>query len=237
MTTNSRILAHWLGIVILFALIALGLRLGLELRAKHRSDALLLDLRNLSIGKSSAADVLQVARRYDGPVAHGFMNCVDGDQCYEIDSGLPRKLDQFMLHRVPLQRLTGLTPWFVEAALATTGGTLTSMRVHVGANAYDNPLDGLTEEVIAEDRPAYMAVQENLRGAYRLQVEITQRASPEQRALAFDFDLSCAIAYGGCHQVCELMPSAWQNYEQKPFTAGVPITADEINDPRCKRLP
>jgi hypothetical protein len=66
------------------------------------------------------------------------------------------------------------------------------------------------------------------------EAQVTSAATPEQKRHAFDVDLSCLTRFGGCNAGCELMPSAWLDYQHKARQEGWPLPQVDTQDPRCK---
>jgi hypothetical protein len=222
---------------------AVGVRFALEESAKSRSDAMLAEVEALRIGESSSADVEKLVRRNGRSDAKPLATCEGGSGCYVLTTGLPIRLNQFLGRHVFLQRLTGLSPWFVEAVLETTGDKLSGVRVHVGANAGNFPLGVLMKETVnAGDKSrANFEVAYYLLRNYtsppspEIRVNLTSKASLEERQSSFDIDLACAVSFSGCRRVCELAPAAWKRLLGTPAGNGVPIPAEDAADPRCSR--
>ncbi|MGB8837614.1 MAG: hypothetical protein WCC67_12760, partial [Candidatus Acidiferrales bacterium] len=75
----------------------------------------------------------------------------------------------------------------------------------------------------------------NLHYFHDLSASVTTLGGPKDHQRAFDFDLSCLSRLGGCRGVCELMPSAWIDYQKKAQEKGLDLPADELADPYCQK--
>jgi hypothetical protein len=74
----------------------------------------------------------------------------------------------------------------------------------------------------------------SIRNIRSFNTRITTDATPYEARRAFNFDLSCLTRFGGCRAGCEVMPSAWLDYQEKAKEKGEAVPADELADPRCK---
>jgi hypothetical protein len=218
---------------------AVILRWGLESQARSKSDRLLDDLKSLQIGQPTA-DVQAIVQRYGGRKVDSESGlCQNGDSCYEIYSGPPLALSRWLLNRTAFERWAGLRPWEVDVILETRNNGLSQMRLNASAltGRPDEAVQVSTTLIPANALPAYYVIYGHRNGYLEhLRVDITSTATPDERNRAFDFDLSCAGSYVGCRRVCQLAPSIWRAYVQNPTPGGTPITQQEANDPRCKKI-
>ena len=140
-------------------------------------------------------------------------------------------------------RLFGATVWRAVAFFGMQDGHLTCVHYRVlsipqgSASAYSS----VDYRVSSKNGDGPYGVSfANIHNTKTLEAAVNTDASPDQRDHAFDFDLSCLARMGGCRNVCEVMPSAWRDYEAKAHTEGnaIPperlLPSEELSDPRCK---
>ena len=68
------------------------------------------------------------------------------------------------------------------------------------------------------------------------ETKITPSAPATQQQHSTDFVLSCLMRFSGCRAPCELLPSAWRDYQTEAEKEGLKPHTDELNDPRCGKL-
>lgn len=229
----------WLSLTVGLTIVFLMLvRVGLEAHSRTKGGMLLTDLKTLQIG-DSAGRVEAIVSRNGGRILSSQSGlCEKADSCYGIYAGPPLAFNRAVLRHSLLQRWAGLRPWEVDVVLGITDSRLSLMRLQFSADTGlgQGSLVVRTTLAPASGSTPYYATYLKRPGYLELlPIDITSAATSEERHRAFDFDLSCAIAYSGCRSVCELAPSAWRDYEARPTAGGTPVSDEEANDPRCAK--
>lgn len=212
------------------------------IRAERRARRLLSDCRKLKIGVSTELDVLRIVHDYGGEAgALATDVCRNGtrtDHSVAITSSSANWIGEHF----PWLRPFSNRWWVAEALFAFENGHLcfvsydvrtylaprSRYNLWVSAAAHSNSL--------VPDADAYGVSVGPKRNLEYFRTEVWANATPDQREHAFDFDLSCLTSWGGCRAGCELMPSAWRNYQQEAHERGWPLPPEETGDSRCQRL-
>jgi hypothetical protein len=236
----ARIALRLLLVVTVLAVSAACLVLVLEIRGHSQSRRLLSDAQSLRVGESTASDIQGFVLRHGGFKADSEF-CGTADSCYIVQTGPTVTLNRLFLSSDRFQRWLGVRPWGVNATFQITQSRLSGLLVESIAYTAEN--DEQLDSRLHIETPGgpgatpYFAHYTVSRGHIHIfEVWITPQANPLERARGFDFDLSCQIAYSGCGNVCQLMPSAWVDYQREPFGKDSPIPAEEVNDPRCNKF-
>jgi hypothetical protein len=227
-------------IFFLIAVISWGVAYGWTLHMRRDAYALLSYMRSFNVGESTTSDVLLALKPFRSLPNLPSMNC---ETFYNV------QVSNFVLNRItynsPLLRRVGLVPWGVRGAVSFQKGKLCASifsvettldeqrRLTVSARGVAS-----NTQMLMNDHPDYevfpLASNDHF---HRLDVRFTPRATSEEREHAFDFDLSCLTRSGGCGSECELMPSAWLDYEKTARSKGWTLRPNEVNDPHCKERP
>jgi hypothetical protein len=211
---------------------------GADIYARSRATHLLQDVRNVTLGRSTEADISLIVRKHgreagdavgDGMCAHagGTAHSV------RITGGyLP-----FIHQRIPFfQSWAANADFLVQDGLAC----FASYKLYVySPNGGDIVLanqESYQNHSVSSEGNTYSVSAKRIRNFDDLTTRLSLDANSETRQRAFDFDLSCLIRLGGCRAACELMPSAWLDYQQKAKQEGWTLPADETGDSRCKKL-
>jgi len=221
----------------------------INLRASRKAESLLRDVREMLVGTTTREEVNRIANRYGGgAVGHhnGSVPC---------ESFIPRwepyriEIESTVLNRIGLLdrlhdtrfRIFGATQWKVYASFGIDeAGRLSCVEYSV----YSDPLDRDSLRLRANESLPYSAADHDTYGVggrnvhyvQLLVASVTTRATTEQRQRAFDLELRCLAHIGGCRAACEVMPSAWLDYQRQALQEGFALPRDELDDPRCKRL-
>jgi hypothetical protein len=171
-------------------------------------------------------------------------SCAAADAFYSIRIA-PDYLNRVGL-TVPWLTRVGLKPWGAVALAGVKQGTVCYEEYSIGTiGNYNQQLRGSVANTLSSNhsQPGGDEVGYDVRFGvvrtytYTLAVNITKRATEAEREHAFDFDLSCLTSFRGCRAVCELMPSAWLDYQREAHENGWTTPPEELNDPRCRNLP
>jgi hypothetical protein len=213
-----------------------------NLSTERRADALLPEVRGLRTNVSSEKDALAILHRYgpQGPsVASGFCVSTTAGRSVTLRNDTLNWLGQ----KSQILRPFGNRVWSVEVVVLTENGRLCSVLYLVQAlrsdgnwqvmvYAYD---EGDSSSRMYSPSP-YETSARVYKSMFELRAKLTLSATAEQRERALGFDLSCLARFGGCQQPCEILPSAWLDYQGEAHENGWEIPPQEISG-RCKSLP
>jgi hypothetical protein len=213
-----------------------------NLRAANDAEGLLRDVANLQVGQSTQGDVEAIVRQYGGNAAGPSEqpSCERYDQRRAVT--VTSEISDWIGWRAPILRPFGDQRWRVDAYFATYHDRLCYARYWLRAEPRDeshalNVAVTLSENTPLEGQGAYDASFRDIHNVHDMQTIAMAGATTEERHRAFGLDLSCLTRIGGCREVCEVMPSAWLDYQRKARASGWVVRPDEANDPRCKQLP
>lgn len=213
-----------------------------NLRAAKDAEGLLQDVRNLQVGRSTQDDVEAIVRQYggnvDGPSERPGCERYDRTRAVTVTS----QISDWIGWRAPFLRPFGDQRWRVDTYFATYHDRLCCARYRLRAEPRDeshalNVAVTLSDNTPSEGQGAYDASFRNIHNVHDLQSIAMGGATTEERHEAFGLDLSCLTRVGGCREVCEVMPSAWFDYQRKARANGWVLPPDEADDPRCKQRP
>jgi len=213
-----------------------------NLSTERRADALLSDVRSLRTNVSSEKDALAILHRY-GPeepsVASGF--CVSTTAGRSVILG--NDTLNWLGRKSRVLRPFGNRVWSVEVTVLTENGRVCSVLYSVQALRSDGNWQVVVHAYDQADsssrmyRPSpYETSARVYKSMFELRAQLTLRATAEQRERALGFALSCLARFGGCQQPCELLPSAWLDYQGEAHQNGWEVPPEEISG-RCKSLP
>ncbi len=207
-------------------------------RNKLRAQALLNDVRTLRVGVSSSADVQRIVEKYGGIEYEG--GSADPG-CPMPDISYYAGVTNLLLNRLGM-RFPSL--WFVirprgaGTDFFVKDGKLCYLQYAV--DTYPAPhqwrltVSGtmVPRETVGfpYDHPMPYRSFEAGGNHSILNAQATADASLEDRRKAFAFDLSCLSTFGGCHVACELLPSAWLDWQAH----GNP-SPQQMNEPWCEK--
>jgi len=237
--------ALWtLGALVLLLVAVESLVFILTLRSQRKAEALLREVRGLSVGESSEEDVLSIVRRYggeNGSTASGYCSAIGGET---HSVGVSNNFLNRLGVKMPLLRPFGNPFWRVNATFVIQNGLLCFASYDYEGFLGDGDWSVSADVYSRQSFPKYPDAPEAyeiLAGTFRhdrsFRTTVTPDATAEQREHAFDLDLSCITRFGECRQPCELMPSVWLDDQRIARERGLSLPSDEINDPRCKKLP
>ena len=210
-------------------------------QVRERAGSLLRDVRRLRAGFSKSADVEAIAQRYAAEPKGAASDCPSADRTYSISiaSNAMTKLSV----RFPGLERTVLRPVGASALILLERGAVCYVDYGVGTVTAVDDQDLEASTTVTHDASGllegsqYRVRMSVLRGRiHRLDVRIGSAPTEEQREHAFDYDLSCLTRLQGCQAVCELMPSAWLDYQKERRAEGWTLPAEDANDPYCKKL-
>jgi hypothetical protein len=213
-----------------------------NLRAQHEAAHLLQEVRALKVDESTADDVKRIVAQFgaiDMPFP-GYCDGMDSVQSIEISSPNLNRIGR----KLAALRWFGNPAWETQAHFAIAKGRLCFVEYTISANP-SPPLTGtlfVLNSTASYGLPhaqsggfSYGVGLRNLHYFHDLSAAVTTLGSGEDHRRAFDFDLSCLSRFGGCKGVCELMPSAWLDYQKDATEKGLQIPADELSDSRCQK--
>lgn len=244
MTRLLRGIAWLASLLILVVVAAECVSYAANLWAVENAKDLLRDVRGVKLGITTDEEVQRIVRRYGGNVGSRFGT----ERC---ESFAPRwkpyavDVESKVLHSLGQRDLFlgrfGATTWRVSASFGiddqgrlscvdyqVRSAPIRSDSVRVSA-IYSRPYS-------ASDTTAYDVGFRDVHYVRNLSAAATTNASAERQERIFDFDLDCLARIGGCSAVCEIMPSAWIDYQQKARENGWAVPTDEASDSRCRRL-
>jgi hypothetical protein len=213
-----------------------------NLRAQREAERLLQEVRALKVNESTADDVKRIVARFgavESPFP-GYCDKIDSVQAIEVSSVDLNRIGR----KMPAFRWFGNSAWQAQAHFAIGHGRLCFIEYSISANP-SPPLAG-TFFVLNATANYYLPYSQfpdfsygvglrNLHYVHDLSAAVTSLGSDAEHQRSFDFDLSCLSRFGGCRSVCELMPSAWIDYQKEVQEKGLDVPADELADPRCQK--
>jgi hypothetical protein len=196
-------------------------------RAAAKARSLLKDVRSLQPGKTTSAQVQQIVRRY-GATSNRFwiLKCESANPHWKpyattVQSTMLNWIGEYdLIHNSRRLRQFGATQWIVavsfgideEGRLSCINFDVRSVPLHhdaVYASAY------YSQPYSSSDTRTYDVSYTGVHYVQALRAGATTNATPEQVKRAFDFDPSCLTQIGGCQTACQVMPSAWLDFERE----------------------
>ena len=229
MSTKNRRQRTVIALVVVLAMLVTGL--GVTARVVHRrnkAEAFLKEATALPLRLATLEQVRQLSARYDGyvdPSTCDLHGCV---YLFSFDNGL--------LHRIRLAPYT----WFT-CTLGVSDNALVYRRVLLTTGNKGIDFGAFVEEWLSyptglqflkkpfDVRLQPKGVPPDIR--WRVHVNMTADATPEQHRIAYGLNLRCLSRIGGCEDAQEILPSvAWSNFRSdgaelvrplSPSTAGI----------------
>jgi hypothetical protein len=220
---------------------------GVNLYKRKQAERLLREIQQLHVGQTTLEDIGVLLQRYSYETGTNYSShCPMAHASYSI---------QITSHHTSLSSHRLLEPirpqqWGAGADLLFERGNLcyVSYRVEVEIAPREQELRWTAETTLVDERPLpsdsgsmsswyrdhpYYWLRSGIIRNYAkfLQSTVTGQATELEKRRAFDFDLSCLTSRAGCHKLCEVMPSAWEDYTV--FLAGEGMQMDETD--RCSR--
>ncbi len=213
-----------------------------DVHTKRRAESLLGDVGALQVGISTMRQVEPILRGYPGAEVSGSWPCRSADRFYSVR--VANDTVNWIGRRLPLGRGQLVRPYGAVAVVLLSRGTVCYVQYYAGTilPGFDQELDVSTTVLAAADasrlREAdYMVDAGILQGRYHMiKVYVASGASGEAREHAFTYNFSCWTSLRGCHAPCEMMPSAWLDYQKEARANGWSLPAEDVNDPRCPKL-
>jgi hypothetical protein len=233
----------WLLTIMLFVIAAGAGSIYLVNRhIRSTAGAILRDIQSLRIGESTSDDSGRIVRRYRGYVddEEYASACPDADVRYAIR--VNDYLRGLALRWSLLKRVGLLPTWGATAMILLSKGRVCYLFYSLEATSR-NDVRELRARLNVTSPGAlgigevfsYHAQSSLVRGTYdTMEVWVTpDYATSLERQHAFDFDLSCLSSFWGCRAACELMPSAWLDYEKEAREKGWALLPYEVKN--CPR--
>jgi hypothetical protein len=204
---------------------------------ERKAVALFQEVRSLRTGESTDAEVQGIVRRYGGEAGlqpTGFCQSPDNTHSVEIRSeGL-----NWLGEKAAWLRPFGNRLWSINVTMGHESRSGLLVSTWVDAYAWKAPQEVEAESNLVLGHPGDQSYSVSVgvqRDISSIRVEVFPTwATAEQTLHASDFDLSCLARFGGCHAPCELLPSAWLDYQAEAREKGWSLPPDEMNDARCK---
>jgi hypothetical protein len=235
---RKKILLAVLGTPVLLILAAGCVIRIIYLRDARRAEALLNDVRSLRVGESSASDVQGVVEKYGGfeyPGGSADPGCPAPDNSYH--AGVTHVLLNRFALRFPALWFV-IRPRGVGAEFLLKSGRLCYLSY--GVDTFPAPhqwlltVSGSMIPVGSGEFPSgYNLPYRTLEATGNhniLNAQATSDAPLEDRRKVFAFDLSCLSRFGGCRSACELLPSAWLDWQTQGHAS-----PEQLNEPWCER--
>jgi hypothetical protein len=213
-----------------------------NLRAQHAAERLLHQVRTLKVDESTEEDATRIVNEFGAIEARfpGYCDKVDSVRSTEVSSRILNRVGR----KNPGLRWFGNSAWEVQAHFAIAKGQVCFVEYSISANpsTYSKGARFVLNSTATYYHPfaafpdfSYGVGLRNVHNFHDLSAAVTSLGTADEQQRAFDFDLSCLSRFGGCKSVCELMPSAWLDYQKEAKEKGLDIPADELADPRCNR--
>lgn len=205
-------------------------------RKVERATNLAGDLQRLTVGSSDFKTAREIALKYGtAPYEnhYGTRDCASGyfDRCaymIGVNDGLSPKLGR------KLRALLGIGPpeWGGTALIYIKDGIVTEYSFWISYKTTQGQWRGFGTDQ-TESLPENRAVQARVSNSYSierndmymgqapadlgfaLQSSVTPAASPVERQRAWNFKFGCLNRQGGCGEICEVMPDAWEDFYRK----------------------
>jgi hypothetical protein len=199
----SYLLAGLVGLYVICGVIALAI----TMREANTGRALLVELQRLS-GGAAADNLASVAAQYHGTIPAGG--------CGAETCTAKFKLNNNSLHLLRLVPMTVLAAEITtrKSASADVHVTLSVIRGDYPASGAVVAIASLTQLSGGGEFPFGVGFQG--KSPTKGYAHVTPQASPEQRSLAFNFDLSCLYRPGGCKDAAALAPAWWLSFQNRP---------------------
>lgn len=225
--------AGFIGIVIFQYLV--------NLRAVHKAENLLQEVRALDLDRSTAGDVERIVDSFGAAemAFPGYCDKIDSVRSIEVSSPPLNQIGR----KVPMLRWFGNSVWEAQAHFVIEQGRLCFVEYKISANPSPltrtlfvlNSAGSYGRPQTQGDDFSYGVGLRNLHYFHDLSADDRAISNVEAHRHTFDFELSCLSRFGGCRGVCELMPSAWLDYQNEAKEKGWDIPADELANPRCHK--
>jgi hypothetical protein len=253
MKLRGKLLRLLIGLAALPVFVLAGAEVSTRISSR-RAERLLHDLNQLQVGKSTFEDARAMIARHGGGVSpNDHLGCSPAHCTFWV------ALDHYpllmkvwgphismdALYRVfqVLPRL-GMEDWQAGASVTVDEGIVTRLSCSVLARCSGGGLLGrLIEEFSVT--PEYLKDRMRERSYYvhwlnittvgggeGIHSVLTPRANADERARAYDYDLSCLTRVGGCTSLCQFAPLAFADLVKESHW--VPYLDEK--DPNCAKF-
>jgi hypothetical protein len=209
-----------------------------SVRESQRARSFLNEIRPLKVGSTTLEEARPLLARYAAenlPPSDLSGICPVADTGYVIQ--FRAKLTLPFAMRFPFLRYVGLVPWGAASDIYFQNGRLCALRYSVGTTRYAQ-YHVLETFDIRTIESSSAADDYDLGGGgntlHRIHgVGLPLNPSPQERAHAFAFNLSCVTQFGGCRTPCEVLPlkPIWDDYDAR--NSQVVIPPGVLSDPFC----
>jgi hypothetical protein len=236
--TQAKVTALLVGTVLLLIVCSAFVN---TLRAERKARQLLNDCRSLEVGVSTEAEVQRLVREYGGEAGGLETNVCEPGRNTNHSVAVTSDSANWIGKHLPFLHPFGNRWWVAEAFFAFDNGHLCfvsyNLRTYLTPRGrYDLWVSATAQGSPSPEIDAYGLSVGPKRNLEYFQAQVWANATSLQRQRAFDFDLSCLTRFEGCRAGCEVMPSAWLNYQRTARQRGWPLPHVELEDPRCEKL-
>ena len=221
-----------------FLVVGIGLEAIANFRTQKAAEDLSREVRVLKIGESTEQDVQRIVAENSAESRIDHFNlCGVGAETHRTVIG--NGILNWLGYRAKILRPFGNRVWRVEADLVVDKGKLCFVEFVLRTFDPRYDLEIASSSIAEQDsedsnmEPYRVSVgsQRNIR---YMRTETTTQATEEERQHAFDFDLACLSRFRGCSVLCEVVPSAWVDYQEKTKANGNFVPNDDLTDLHCK---
>ena len=198
----------------------LGTYLGELSYMRHRyskATQLINSVQQLKIGITSSDQVRQLSERYAGR-----FYADEGSDTHSPTNGsyLLQVWSPYLLIRdnVVSMKGPGLRLWVVSADIQVVDDRLSGLSLRLATRVSNNldltsAVSVSTRTIRAPEGTTYFVAEPHVTGppTEALHIELSPKASSEERKKAFDFNSSCLTSFRECRNVCEISPDAWND--------------------------
>lgn len=228
--------------IVLFCVLVLVATRVASVYTRSRQKLLLNKIASLHVGTSRIQDVQAITQRFPTEAGARSSACPSADHSYSFrvaNDTLNR-----LAMRLPELRFLGVRPAGVVAVVLLRDGVVCFVSFDVATMLQDGNREVEATTSVESVRDTYFlrdhqyhVLMNSIRGyIHTLDVRISPSVNDERRAHAFDYDLSCLGSFRGCRAPCELMPSAWLDYQKEARANGWDVPPEDASDPHCTKL-
>jgi hypothetical protein len=202
-----------------FVVVGIGVETIANFRTQKAAETLLRGVQKLKVGESTEEDINRVVAEHSAESRIGHFNfCGVGAETHRTVIG--NSILNWLGYRSKVLRPFGNRVWRVEADFVVDKGKLCFVQFVLQTSDPRYGLQITSSSIATQDsedtKVVPYAVDAGTRYYTRyVRIETTTLAAEEERQHAFDFNLACLSRLRGCTTRCEVVPSAWLDYEEK----------------------
>jgi hypothetical protein len=214
----------------------------MDVHTERRAESLLRDVSALQVGTSTMRQVEPILRNYSRAKIAGSWPCRSADRFYSVQ--VANDAVSWIRRGFPAVQSPLVRPYGAVAVILLSRGVVCYVKYYAGTalRGPDQELDVSTTVAASADAPQLLGTEYRVSAGIRqgrfhtIEVYIAPGTRGGPRQHAFDYDLSCLARWNGCAAPCELMPSAWLDYQKEARTNNWILPAEDADDPRCAKL-